>query len=147
MKSGKHFPVWPPGRIAAYVAGVALIASGLGGFVSKFTMPEPSGTNYFYVATAICGVFIAWGVVLCLAARFPYALGIRISVGTFCLSLSVIAAAWVIDLLSQGSLFMPGLLLAVALVQAGHYCFSARRRMSGQRERKHAHDDAANALH
>ena len=129
----------------ACVAGVALIASGLGGFVSKVTLS--TDTNHVYVATAICGVIIAWGLVLCLAARFPYALGIRVSLGTFCLSLSVIAGAWVVeDLLSQGSIFIPGLLLAGAMVHVGRYCFSVRRRISGPRERKHAPDNAASAL-
>ena len=132
-------------RMAACLAGVVLIASGMGGFVSKITMP--AGTIYVYVATAICGVSIAWGVVLCLAARFPYALGIRVSLGTFCLSLSTITAAWVVDLFSQGSIFIPGLLLAALMAQAAHFCFSVGRRVRGHRERKQAHQSAANALH
>jgi hypothetical protein len=92
------------------------------------------------------GVIMTWGVLLCLAAHFPYGFGIRLSLGTLCFSLSAIAAAYIVDGFVMGFFFLPSqdpemdvLILALAAVMflVGCHCCSIRRHVRRHRKRTH----------
>ena len=118
-------------RLGICALGVALIVAGLIATESEFTTPQLASMKYVCGNAAVVLVIIAWGVMFCLAARFPYALGIRLSVGAICFSISAILAGYFADcllLLDESS--PPLLALAILTFLSGCHCFSVKKHVS-----------------
>ena len=112
-------------------AGFALISVGLLGFVREFTETELVNAQHVCGEAATMAVIIAWGVILCLAALFPYSLGLRFIVGTLCISISAICSGYAVDYFLMANKVAPPLLaLAILVFMSGCHCFSLRKRTS-----------------
>lgn len=108
-----------------------MIVIAVGGLAKQF---DPVDTKCVCAGVATFWVIVAWGTTFCLAARFPYAFGIRMALGLVCFSLAAITAGYFADICMAGFVSIPLLVLAALMFKAGCYCFSVKRHVSQNRD-------------
>lgn len=116
-------------RLCAGV-GCVMIVTALSGLANQF---DPADTKFVCARVVIGWVIAAWGVTFCLAARFPYAFGIRMAIGVVCFSIAAIVTGCFVDCCIAGAISIPLFVLAALMFKSGCYCFSVRRHVSRNR--------------